>query len=148
MGAPTTTLEQIKRDEGFRAFAYKCTGGKTTIGYGFNVDDGEGLPQDLADEWLSRIVNRVKTELVAEYEWFADWHNNRLPFVAPRYAAVVNMRYQLGAAGFRQFRKTHALLADRNWTAAAAEMLNSKWAQQTPKRAGRLAKQIETNEWQ
>ena len=32
-------IEDIKYEEGYRQFPYRCTEGKLTIGYGFNLDD-------------------------------------------------------------------------------------------------------------
>ena len=52
---------------------------------------------------------------------------------------VIEMAYQMGFTGFTKFKKAIANMKDKNWKAAAAEMLDSRWAKQTPNRANRLA---------
>jgi len=54
----------------------------------------------------------------------------------------VHMVYQLGLRGFSQFRKYIAALQAKDYATAAAEMLDSQWATQTPARANRLADRI------
>jgi lysozyme len=67
---------------------------------------------------------------------------------AVRYAAVVNMTYQLGLDGLSKFLHFLAALQAQNWDGAAFEGMNSVWAKQTPGRAKRMMDQIKTGEWQ
>jgi len=53
--------------------------------------------------------------------------------------ALGNMAFQLGIAGLMKFRKTLRYLQEGNYPAAATEALDSKWAEQTPERATRVA---------
>lgn len=68
-------------------------------------------------------------------------------------AAVVSMVFQLGfepfdGDGFRDFREFLAALARGDVKRAAAEGLDSKWAKQdTPRRAQRQMKMLETGLW-
>ena len=52
---------------------------------------------------------------------------------------VYEMCYQLGINGFSKFKKTIAYLRDEDYKMAAIEMLDSRWAKQTPNRAKRLS---------
>ena len=56
-----------------------------------------------------------------------------------RQAVLIEMAYQLGEAGLMSFVKMRAAVSKEDFGTAAAEMLESKWATQTPERAARLA---------
>jgi lysozyme len=58
------------------------------------------------------------------------------------------MAFQLGVDGLLAFKNTLKEVQDGNYFKASEMMLLSKWATQTPERAKRLAKQMETGEWQ
>ena len=134
---------QLKRDEGEVLHAYQDTLGFWTIGIGILIDKrkGGGLrPEE--SEFIFR--NRLKL-LDAE---FAD----RLPWIAKldpaRRGVLVNMAFQLGVAGLLGFKNTLAMIQAGKYQDAAKAMLESKWAKQTPARARRLSKQMETGSWQ
>ena len=57
---------------------------------------------------------------------------------------VVEMCYQLGLAGFSKFKMTISYLEKENYIEASKEMLDSKWAKQTPNRAKKLSKIVES----
>lgn len=57
-----------------------------------------------------------------------------------RQEVLIQMVFQLGADGVRQFKKTLESIRLGNFDAASKGMLASRWAKQTPKRAQRLAK--------
>ena len=52
---------------------------------------------------------------------------------------IIEMCYQMGFAGFCKFKKAISNMQEHNWKSAADEMLDSRWAKQTPGRANRLA---------
>lgn len=125
----------LRRDEGLRLKPYHCTAGALTIGYGRNLD-AVGISYDEAEMMLARDVAASERE-AAIYPWFAGLD-------AARRAVVVCMLFNLGAAGFRKFRATHAALARGDYAAAARQMLASKWAGQVGARAERLAESMRT----
>ena len=49
------------------------------------------------------------------------------------------MAFQLGTVGLSKFVNFEHALYERDYKRAAEEMLNSRWATQTPNRAKRLA---------
>ena len=124
-------IKAIKLSEGFRDRVYKDTLGIDTIGYGFAVKDLV-LDEDICDMILGRklisLINRVR---------------KKFPFVKdlPEEAqeVVYEMCYQLGLRGFSKFKKTIAFLRLGNYKVCADEMLDSRWARQTPNRAQRLS---------
>ena len=124
-------IEQIKKHEGFRSKVYKCTQGYDTIGYGFAVKDLV-LDKDIAEQILTRKVYDLVCKIQDKFRWF-----DKLPQEAAD--VVVNMCFQLGVTGFSKFKKTIVLLKSHKFKAASVEMLDSKWALQTPNRAEELS---------
>ena len=119
----------IKRHEGFRAEPYTCPAGRWTIGYGYNLEAGMTL-----EEAEALLTLRVSS-CIAHWERYRWW--DRL--TAPRQRALVEMCYQLGAGGCRRFERMLRALADADYERAADEMLDSRWAEQTPARAEHCA---------
>ena len=52
---------------------------------------------------------------------------------------LIEMVFQMGATGVRKFRLMRAAIERCDWARAADEMLDSRWAQQTPTCARELA---------
>tara|TARA_R100000700_G_scaffold40544_1_gene56523 strand:+ start:672 stop:1079 length:408 start_codon:yes stop_codon:yes gene_type:complete len=124
-------LDQIKEHEGFRAKVYKCTQGYDTIGYGFAIKDLV-LDEDIAEQILIKKLYDLQCKIQDKFKWFDD-----LPQEAQD--VITNMCYQLGVTGFSKFKKTIKLLKAHKFKAASIEMLDSKWALQTPNRAEELS---------
>lgn len=124
----------IRRHEGLRLKPYRCPAGKLTIGYGRNLEDA-GITKDEAEMMLANDVNRAELDVRDAV------HPMKLKgdFTVKRYMALVSMRFQLGLGGFLGFGKMLSAVRNREWIRAADEMLNSRWAEQTPERAKELA---------
>ena len=125
-------IEQIKKHEGFRSRVYKCSAGFDTTGYGFAIKDLV-LDEDIAEQILIRKLYDLTCKIQDRFRWFDD---------QPREAqdVIINMCYQLGVTGFSRFKKTIYLLEHKDYKKASYEMLESKWALQTPNRAEELSK--------
>ena len=124
-------LDNIKESEGFRSTVYKCTAGHDTIGYGFAIKDLH-LTKDDCDIILERKIAELKIRV-----------NNKFPFLAdlPEEVqdVVIECCYQLGVSGFSNFKKTIEYLMQKDFENAGIEMLDSRWAKQTPNRAKKLS---------
>ena len=134
--------EQIKKDEGCVLYAYDDHLGYATIGYGRLIDrrrDG-GISQDEAEYLLK---NDIAARLKALEKAIDFW--NDLDEV--RKAVLLNMSFQLGVDGLLKFKNTLAYIEAGDYENAAAGMLNSKWALQTPSRAKRMAEQMRSGAW-
>ena len=127
-------IEDLKRDEGWRATVYQDHLGFWTIGYGFLVDERKdaGLPLSIGEAWLEYALSKRWNDLTLQEPWI-----NEQPQEVQR--ALANMCYQLGVAGLRKFRRMLSALQDGDRERAATEALDSKWAKQTPSRAHRVA---------
>ncbi|MBD1583485.1 glycoside hydrolase [Pseudoalteromonas sp. S16_S37] len=133
------SIEQLKEHEGYRSTPYTCTAGKLTIGYGLNLE--AGITEDEAEIILAHRVEGLITRLTQSFPFFMKLNE-------PRKAVLINMAYQLGFKGLLNFSKTLAHIKACEYESAACEMLNSRWAKQTPNRAEQLAQQMLAGEWQ
>jgi len=135
--------EQLRRDEGVKHTAYQDHLGYLTIGVGRLIDPrkpGAGLRPDEIDYLLRNDIQDRINALRKALPWFD-------ALTEARQGVLVNMAFQLGTAGLLEFKKTLALIQNGEYSSAALQMLVSKWAQQTPERARRLAEQMKTGEW-
>jgi len=124
-------IDKIKEHEGFRSTVYQCTAGHDTLGFGFKVSDLE-LDLDIAEEILKRKLDKLIKRVHNRFSWVSNAPE-------PIQEVVYNMCYQMGVSGFSKFKKTIQYLADKNYDKASKEMLDSRWARQTPNRAIRLS---------
>ena len=133
-------LEQIMRDEGFRSKPYVDSVGKITVGYGINLDN-DPLSEAEGQMLTEGRVRKLIEQLSAQLPWTNDLDDARM-------GVLTNMAYNLGMGGLLGFKKTLALVQERNYEQASVEMLDSKWADQVGARAQRLSVQMRTGEWQ
>lgn len=129
--------EQLKRHEGCVLHAYEDHLGYLTIGYGRLIDErrGGGITEGEAEQLLTNDIARV----VADLEYAAPVLH-RLPEGVQH--ALVNMAFQMGINGLMGFRRMWAALEQGDWELAAEEALDSRWAEQTPRRAREVARMI------
>ena len=127
------TKEAVKKEEGYRLETYHCTEGHLTGGYGHKMLEGEVAPTDHAG-WLvlfERDFARAVTgadDLLMLCPNIKDTARN----------IVVEMVYQMGAFGVSKFKGMLKALQDEDYKTASVEMLDSRWAKQTPNRANRM----------
>ena len=131
-------LDRIKHHEGFRSKVYNCTEGYPTIGYGFAIKDLE-IDEDIAEMILMRKLDDLMNRIQVKFHWWRSADDNVRD-------VVVEMCYQLGVSGFSKFKKTIDHLENKRYGKASAEMLDSKWARQTPNRALELSNLIKNLE--
>ena len=131
----TALKSQIILHEGFRPRPYTCPSGKTTIGYGRNLDDNP-LTES---EGLYLLENDIRPVLLDLHMIFDDFGS------LPEDVQIVlaDMRYNLGPAGFRTFKRMIAAVERRDWDAMQDEMVQSRWYDQVGKRAVRLCMMID-----
>jgi lysozyme len=157
--------DQLILHEGMKLKPYKCPANKWTIGVGRNLED-VGLSRDeqlklfgtsglnreeiidgllvrgiseeealfLLDNDIKKCVNDVK-----KFPWFESLD-------PVRQKVIVDMRFNLGLAGLKKFRKMIGHLEVGAYSKAAEEMKNSKWYHQVGTRARRLVEMMRTGE--
>lgn len=139
----TDLAAQLRHEEGAVPHAYQDHLGYWTIGVGRLIDKrkGGGLTPDEVDYLLANDIERKTREVFTALPW-AHYLDDA------RQAVLIGMAFQMGATGLLGFKNTLAHVKAGRYTQAAAGMLASKWAEQTPGRAARMARQMETGEWQ
>jgi lysozyme len=144
MTTPYLILD-LKTDEGCRLEAYPdplSGGAPWTIGYGHTGSDvrpGLTWPQEHAEDALVSDVMRTKASLDRFVAWWRGLDDVRQD-------VLVNMTFNMGVERLLGFSEMLAALKSKDFLAAAAQMLNSEWARQLPRRADRLAEQMKLGE--
>ena len=133
------TKAEIKKEEGFRMETYKCTEGHLTGGYGHKMLDGETPPTDMAG-W-TKLFERDFARAMSGAE--------ELLMICPNVDdtarhIVVEMCYQMGSYGVSKFHGMLSALQESDYVTASKEMLDSRWAKQTPNRANRMAERMKS----
>ena len=135
-------MESVKKHEGYRNKVYLDTLGKRTVGVGhlcvedFWEDDKEYEEKLLMDILLDDLQNAIKgaRELKEEHGC------TDIDEIAQE--ILVEMVFQLGKNGVSKFRNMWKALSEKNYIGASYEMLDSRWAKQTPNRAKAMAEQM------
>jgi lysozyme len=132
--------KDLEVDEGRVPYAYKDSLGYITIGVGILIDKRKGgklYPEEI-DFILANRIKRVLPDAQVE-AWYPAVANDPV-----RLAAVLNMHFQMGSGVDEEFVNSFKAIGARDWKRAAANLRLSKWARQTPNRAARVIKMIET----
>jgi len=116
----------LKKHEGLRLEPYLCSSGKRTIGYGRNLDD-RGISVDEAEMMLANDIYACVGDL-STFDYWDKLSSNQK-------AALINMRFCLGATGYRSFKKMNAALTRGDYFEAAQQVLDSRFAAQVGRRA-------------
>ncbi len=142
------TIDLIKQNEGFSATVYLCPAGFHTIGYGHNCDAHGDLNAYInrtlspaeADDLLLSDISDVEKDLTKFVRTF-----DSLDEV--RQGVLIDMCFNLGIGGLKNFKKflRHLLVGNYRW--AAREMYDSKWFKQVPLRASKNMFMILTGEY-
>lgn len=134
--------QQLRRDEGERLTAYRDSLGFWTLGVGRLIDArrGGGISRAESAYLLGNDIGRVAGDLRETLPWITALDE-------ARQGVLMNMAFQMGVRGLLGFRNTLGMVERGEYGRAAAGMLNSKWARQTPERAQRLAVQMRTGQW-
>jgi len=146
------TIEAIKIEEGFIPRCYHCSEGYVTLGYGElksdeKWDDLSKYPEMITEPEAAVFVWERCFEL---YMQFIDNASSRDAFLGlneARRGAIISMGYQMGFERCLAFKNMWQALLVGDFDRASKEMLNSKWARQTERRAKRHAEQMRTGKW-
>lgn len=140
MTAVTNITEQLQRDEGLRLFPYVDTTGSTTIGYGRNLT-ANGISIGEARVLFDDDLSRAELSLASALPWTS-------ALDAARRGVLINMCFNMGVRRLLSFVDALRSVESGDYALAAKQMLQSEWLLEVGGRATRLAKQMETGEWQ
>ena len=137
-----STKERIKQHEGFSPIVYEDTLGYKTVGYGHLITEKDSFI-------TGEIYSPEQLEGVFE-EDYQIAHDNaqdliedeNIPFHPTVESILIEMSFQLGGPRLTKFVKFIEALKFERYSAAADEMVDSRWAKQTPSRAHELSEII------
>ncbi len=135
-------VDTLKRHEGVRSHAYKCSENMITVGVGRNLDEngGIGLSDDEIEYLLMNDIERCDAELRAAYDWYENLKK-------PRRDAMINMCFNLGLTRLRGFVKALEAMSREQYDVAADEFMDSRWAEQVGDRAVEVTELIRSGEY-
>ena len=136
--------KEIAFEEGEKHVLYMCSLNVKTFGIGHAVKIGD-------PEWDEEIgtpvsATRVREAFESDIQITIDdcktvFENfNEMPEEAQHVFA--GMMFQLGRPRFSKFKKSIQYAKEGAWDKCATEILDSRWAKQTPNRAGRYSARL------
>jgi len=145
-------IERTKRFEGFEDKPYKDTVGKTTIGYGRNL---EANPLTLSElmvllnrvEWKSKHDSEDWSEMLLKHDLERHTRELRSKFPLEEQtenvqAVLIDMAYNMGIPNLMNFRGMLHAIHNRDYKQAAVELLDSQYAETVKTRAVANAKML------
>ena len=147
-------FNEIRDDEGVQKWVYLCSELEPTVGVGHRIRDADpeaelqifdvcsdDVPKDqcISDE---RIRELFETDVAVAIETCEKIYSNwdELPQEAQH--VLCNMSFQLGEGTLRKFVGMNAAAAEQDFAEMAKQMIDSRWARQTPERAQRLERRV------
>mgnify|MGYP003632221806 FL=1 len=147
--------EEISADEGKVLHAYLCSELHPTVGIGHKILDTD--PDKNLEIYGINWEKVPKDQHITEHRCYVLFQEDVQKAISgcmniydsweelPKELQhiLINMAFQLGQRGLSRFKNMKAAVEDQNWTLAAVEMMDSRWAEhQTPERALRLSKRV------
>ena len=136
--------KQLEIDEGVKYEIYKDHLGYPTFGIGhlvtdtdaeFGCDVGTSVSEQRVEEAFKKDVQIVIKDCEILYPDF-----NELPEEVQQ--IIANMMFNLGRPRLSKFKGMKKGVDEKNWNAAADEMVDSRWYRQVGKRAERLVERM------
>ena len=133
-------LQSVKKHEGYRNKVYLDTLGKRTVGVGhLCVEDFWEDNKEYEEKFLMTILEHdLQTAIKG-----ADRVLVECPVLDDlAKEIIIEMVFQLGETGVSKFKNMIKALKIPDYQTAAIEMLDSKWAKQTPERAAVMSSEM------
>ena len=133
-------LQSVKKHEGYRNKVYKDTLGKRTVGVGhLCVEDFWEDNKEYEEKFLMTILEHdLQTAIKGSDRLLRDCPV--LDDLAKE--IIIEMVFQLGETGVSKFKNMIKALKIPDYQTAAIEMLDSRWAKQTPERAASMSAEM------
>ena len=135
-------LESVKKHEGFRDHVYLDSLSKRTVGYGHlcvedHWEDGKKYDQEYLEDILEKDL---QSAIDQAHDMCA-----HLKISDNAKTIICEMIFQLGGNGVSKFKNMWKALKEDppNYFEAHVQMLDSRWAKQTPNRAHDMAEQMQ-----
>ena len=132
-------LESVKKHEGYRNKVYLDTLGKRTVGVGhLCVEDFWEDDKEYEESFLMEILEKDLSEAIKGANDLMG-ENGCMDINEKAEEILIEMVFQLGKNGVSEFKNMWKALSELNYVGASYEMLDSRWAKQTPNRAKDMA---------
>ncbi|BAQ86701.1 Phage-related lysozyme (muraminidase) (COG3772) [uncultured Mediterranean phage uvMED] len=128
---------RIKEHEGYCETVYRDTLGFETGGYGHKIIPGEDIPTD-RDGWENLFENDFQSAVDGASRILDGYDIDDTAR-----EVIIEMVFQMGEGGVSKFKGALSNLKEQRYSECAREMLDSRWANQTPNRAKALASVME-----
>jgi lysozyme len=133
-------MESVKQHEGYRNKVYLDTLGKRTVGVGhLCVEDFWEDDKEYEEKFLMEILQKDLQQAIRGARSLMEDHGCA-DIDEKAEEILIEMVFQLGMTGVSKFKNMWKALAELNYVGASYEMLDSRWAKQTPNRAKAMAK--------
>jgi len=134
-------LQSVKKHEGYRNKVYLDTLGKRTVGVGhLCVEDFWEDDKEYEEKFLMTILEHDLQTAIKGAERLLKGCRI-LDSLAKE--IIIEMVFQLGETGVSKFKNMLKALKDGpDYQTAAIEMLDSRWAKQTPNRAAAMSAEM------
>jgi lysozyme len=131
-------MDSVKKHEGYRNKVYLDSLGKRTIGYGhLCVEDKWVDGWEYSQVELENVLKEDLQYAINQGEGMC----KDLKISDDAKFLIIEMIFQLGSAGVQKFRNMWKALKEDppNYEEASIQMLDSRWAKQTPSRAKEMS---------
>ena len=130
-------LKSVKQHEGYKDHVYLDTRNKRTVGVGhLCVEDHWKEGVAYPEEMLMKVLkDDLKNAIQGAERLCSDCPDLK----DQAKEIIVEMVFQLGKTGVSKFRNMWTALKVPDYPTAAKEMLDSRWAKQTPGRAKEMS---------
>ena len=135
-------LESVKKHEGYRNKVYLDSLGKRTVGYGhLCVEDKWVDGWEYSQVELEKVLEKDLKYAINQGEGMC----RDLKISDDAKFLIIEMIFQLGSMGVQKFHNMWKALKEDppNYFEAHVQMLDSRWAKQTPARAREMAEQMQ-----
>ena len=135
-------LKSVREHEGYRNKVYLDTLGKRTVGVGhLCVEDFWEDDKEYEEKFLMPILEHdLETAIKGAKDLMSENGCMDMDEVADE--IIIEMIFQLGKTGVSKFKNMWKALSALEYSTAASEMLDSRWAKQTPNRAQAMSAQM------
>ena len=135
-------LESVKKHEGYRNKVYLDTLGKRTVGVGhLCVEDFWEDDKEYEEKFLMTILEHdLQTAIKGAKDLMSE--NGCMDMDEVAEEIIIEMIFQLGKTGVSKFKNMWKALSALDYSTAASEMLDSRWAKQTPNRAQAMSAEM------
>ena len=137
-------LASVKKHEGYRNKVYLDTLGKRTVGVGhLCVEDFWEDDKEYEEKFLMTILEHdLETAIKGAKDLMSE--NGCMDIDEVAEEIIIEMIFQLGKTGVSKFKNMWKALEQSppEYSVAASEMLDSRWAKQTPNRAQGMSAQM------